>query len=78
MCEALPCAGDWVMVVGCHQAVLRVLRAYLLHRPRATCHAGSIPQHTVMKITWDGWHFPPLASPLETDMIQKRYSFKAL
>lgn len=61
------------LLIISHQAVLRVLRAYLLHRPRATCHAGSIPQHTVMKITWDGWHFPPLASPLETEMIQKRW-----
>ena len=46
-----------ILIVS-HQAVLRVLRAYLLHRPRGDCHAGNIPQHTVMKIVWDGWHFP--------------------
>ena len=56
-----------ILIVS-HQAVLRVLRAYLLHRPRGDCHAGNIPQHTVMKIVWDGWHFPPKPSPREATM----------
>ena len=56
------------LLIVSHQAVLRVLRAYLLHQPRERCHATSIPQHTVMKFTWDGWHFPPTASPLGAQM----------
>ena len=50
-----------------------MLRAYLLHRPRESCHAGNIPQHTVMKLTWDGWHFPPRASPREAMMKAKTW-----
>ena len=56
-----------ILIVS-HQAVLRVLRAYLLHKPRERCHAENIPQHTVMKIVWDAWHFPPKPSPREATM----------
>ena len=59
------------LLIVSHQAVLRVLRAYLLHQPRDQCHANSIPQHTVMKYVWDGWHFPPTPSPLEAVMKAK-------
>ena len=61
------------LLIVSHQAVLRVLRAYLLHTPRERCHASSIPQHTVMKLVWDGWHFPPKASPCETRMKDKSW-----
>lgn len=61
------------LLIVSHQAVLRVLRAYLLHRPREQCHAASIPQHTVMKIVWDGWNFPPTASAREADMKAKKW-----
>jgi broad specificity phosphatase PhoE len=56
-----------ILVIS-HQAVLRVLRAYLLHKPRERCFTENIPQHAVMRITWDGWHFPPTPSPREAEM----------
>ena len=61
------------LLVISHQAVLRVLRAYLLHQPRDKCHATAIPQHTVMKVVWDGWRFPPKPSPCEALMKAKRW-----
>jgi len=57
-----------------HQATLRVLRAYLLRdrsKPREKCPSTDIPQHTVMKITWDGWNFVPTPSVLEPRMKSK-------
>jgi len=50
------------LLIVSHQATLRVLRAYLLRdrsKPREKCPSTDIPQHTVMKITWDGWNFVP-------------------
>lgn len=46
-----------LMVVS-HQAVLRLLYAYLTGRPRETAPTIEIPLHTVMKITYDGWNAP--------------------
>ena len=40
------------------QAVLRVLYAYLMGRPRTSAPKIDIPLHTVMKITYDGWNPP--------------------
>ena len=48
------------LLIVSHQATLRVLRTYLLRdrsKPREKCPSVDIPQHTVMKITWDGWNF---------------------
>ena len=50
------------LVIVSHQATLRVLRAYLMRdrrHPRSMVPKVEIPQHTIMKITWDGWHFQP-------------------
>ena len=55
------------LLIVSHQATLRVLRAYLLRdrsMPREMCPAVDIPQHTVMKITWDGWNFEVRTGPL--------------
>jgi len=41
-----------------HQAVLRMLYAYLMGMPRTAAPKIDIPLHTVMKITYDGWHPP--------------------
>ena len=49
------------LLIVSHQATLRVLRTYLLRdrsKPREKCPSVDIPQHTVMKITWDGWNPP--------------------
>ena len=46
------------LLVVSHQALLRPLRAYLLGLPRESAPSYEIPLHTVMKITWDGWHPP--------------------
>jgi len=59
------------LLIVSHQATLRVLRAYLLKnpaRPREQCPAINLPQHTVMKITWDGWNFEVEPSALEQKM----------
>jgi broad specificity phosphatase PhoE len=64
-----------VLIVS-HQATLRVLRAYLLRdwrTPREKCPSVDIPQHTVMKITWDGWNFEPTPSPLEKLLKAKQW-----
>jgi len=41
-----------------HQAVLRLLYAYLMGVPRSKAPKIDIPLHTVMKITYDGWNPP--------------------
>ena len=46
------------LLIVSHQAVLRVLYAYLLGKNRATAPKIEIPLHTVMKITYDGWNEP--------------------
>jgi len=46
------------LLIVSHQALLRPLRAYLLGLPRESAPSYEIPLHTVMKITWDGWHPP--------------------
>ena len=43
------------LLIVSHQAVLRVLYAYLMGRPRSDAPKIEIPLHTVMKITYDGW-----------------------
>jgi len=47
------------LLIVSHQAVLRVLYAYLMAKPRSTAPKIDIPLHAVMKITYDGWN-PPL------------------
>ena len=62
------------LLIISHQATLRVLRAYLMRdrsRPRDKCPSVDIPQHTVMKITWDGWNFAVTPSALEAKMKDK-------
>lgn len=62
------------LLIVSHQATLRVLRSYLLRdrsKPREKCPSVDIPQHTVMKITWDGWNFEVTPSKLETRMKAK-------
>ena len=64
-----------VLIVS-HQATLRVLRAYLLRdrtMSRDKCPTVDIPQHTVMKITWDGWNFEVRPSPDEARMRAKQW-----
>jgi len=59
------------LLIVSHQATLRVLRAYLLRNrsmPRDDCPSVDIPQHTVMKITWDGWNYEVKPSALEATM----------
>ena len=46
-----------VLIVS-HQAVLRVLYAYLMGKPRSSAPKIEIPLHTIMKITYDGWNPP--------------------
>jgi broad specificity phosphatase PhoE len=46
-----------VLIVS-HQAVLRVLYAYLMAKPRSSAPKIEIPLHTIMKITYDGWNPP--------------------
>ena len=46
-----------VLIVS-HQAVLRVLYAYLMGKPRKSAPKIDIPLHTIMKITYDGWNPP--------------------
>jgi broad specificity phosphatase PhoE len=46
------------LLIVSHQAVLRVLYAYLMGKPRASAPKIEIPLHTVMKITYDGWNPP--------------------
>jgi broad specificity phosphatase PhoE len=41
-----------------HQAVLRLMYAYLMGKPRATAPKIEIPLHTVIRITYDGWNPP--------------------
>jgi len=64
------------LLIVSHQATLRVLRAYLL-RDRSTsrelCPSTDIPQHTVMKITWDGWNFAVKPSVQQVKMKQKQW-----
>ena len=62
------------LLIVSHQATLRVLRAYLLRDrncPREECPSTDIPQHTVMKITWDGWNYDIPPSPLQKKMKSK-------
>jgi len=64
------------LLIVSHQATLRVLRAYLLRdrsMPREMCPAVDIPQHTVMKITWDGWNFEVQPAVLEAKMKAKQW-----
>jgi len=64
------------LLIVSHQATLRVLRAYLLRdrsNPRDSCPAVDIPQHTVMKITWDGWNYQVTPSVLEEKMKTKEW-----
>jgi len=64
------------LLIVSHQATLRVLRTYLLRdrsKPRELCPSSEIPQHTVMKITWDGWNFEVAPSPLERRMQAKHW-----
>jgi broad specificity phosphatase PhoE len=64
------------LLIVSHQATLRVLRAYLLRdrsTPRDSCPSTDIPQHTVMKITWDGWNHEVTPSALEKKMKAKEW-----
>jgi len=64
------------LLIISHQATLRVLRTYLLRdrtQPRDKCATSDIPQHTVMKITWDGWNFEMGPCPLEARMKAKQW-----
>jgi len=64
------------LLIVSHQATLRVLRTYLLRdreKPREKCPSSDIPQHTAMKITWDGWNFEVKPSPLEAKMKAKEW-----
>jgi len=64
------------LLIVSHQATLRVLRAYLLRdssKPREKCPSIDLPQHTVMKITWDGWNFEVTPSALEAKMKSKEF-----
>jgi len=64
------------LLIVSHQATLRVLRTYLLRdqsRPREKCPSMDIPQHTVMKITWDGWNFQVAPSKLEAKIKSKQW-----
>lgn len=64
------------LLIVSHQATLRVLRAYLLRDksiPREKVPTIDIPQHTVMKISWDGWNFQVKPSPLEAKMKSKQW-----
>eukprot|EP00316_Scyphosphaera_apsteinii_P000766 CAMPEP_0119344526 /NCGR_PEP_ID=MMETSP1333-20130426/106990_1 /TAXON_ID=418940 /ORGANISM="Scyphosphaera apsteinii, Strain RCC1455" /LENGTH=561 /DNA_ID=CAMNT_0007356965 /DNA_START=32 /DNA_END=1717 /DNA_ORIENTATION=- len=64
------------LLIVSHQATLRVLRTYLLRdrsKPREKCPSIDIPQHTVMKITWDGWNFEVAPSTLEMKMKTKEW-----
>jgi len=46
-----------VLIVS-HQAVLRVVYAYLMRIPRTEATGLEVPLHTVIKITYDGWNEP--------------------
>jgi len=46
------------LLIVSHQAVLRVLYAYLMGLPRTSAPRIEIPLHAVMKITYDGWNPP--------------------
>jgi len=46
------------LLIVSHQAVLRVLYAYLMGHPRTKAPKIEIPLHTVMKIVYDGWNPP--------------------
>ena len=46
------------MLIVSHQAVLRLLYAYLKGIPRTQCTKIEVPLHTVMRITYDGWNDP--------------------
>ena len=46
------------LLIVSHQAVLRVLYAYLMAKPRSSAPKIEIPLHAVMKITYDGWNPP--------------------
>ena len=62
------------LLIVSHQATLRVLRAYLLRDrslAREMCPTIDIPQHTVMKVTWDAWNFNVTAAELEQRMKAK-------
>ena len=64
------------LLIVSHQATLRVLRHYLLRDrsiAREKCPTIDIPQHTVMKITWDGWNFEVAPSPLQATMKSKQW-----
>ena len=66
------------LLIVSHQAVLRVLYAYLMGKPRSSAPKIEIPLHTVMKITYDGWNPPveeriplgPEPLPVMTDPSQ--------
>ena len=64
------------LLIVSHQATLRVLRAYLLRDrtfARERVPSIDIPQHTVMKISWDGWNFEVQPSPLQPRMASKQW-----
>jgi hypothetical protein len=42
-------------------------------KPREKCPAVDIPQHTVMKISWDGWNFKPKPAAEEKQMKAKAW-----
>ena len=46
------------LVIVSHQAVLRLLYCYLTGRTRAQAPKLSMPLHTVIRITYDGWTPP--------------------
>jgi len=46
------------LLIVSHQAVLRVLYAYLMGLSRTSAPKLEIPLHAVMKITYDGWNPP--------------------
>ena len=57
------------LLICSHQAVLRVLYAYLMGKPRHLAPRLDIPLHAVMKITYDGWNPPTEVSPSLPNLI---------
>ena len=48
---------ETLMLVS-HQAVLRLIYAYLMGLSRSSAPKIEVPLHTVIKITYDGWNQP--------------------
>jgi len=54
---------ETLMLVS-HQAVLRLIYAYLMGLSRSNAPKIEVPLHTVIKITYDGWN-PPMEERFE-------------